>query len=284
MANVDLCSNLIQQVKADYFWSGNLKQISFFQIPSVIFALFLGPWSDRAGRKLLIMFPYLGFFLVCLSMILNVYFFKELYVEFLWLENLSAFFGSYVIFLIGCYGFIADTTDQESRTIRIAVMDGCIFSTNIIGNYVNGPIYKKFDYFGSFGGGAICFALGFCLVGLFFKEPKIKRGNKDKEEGSSSILSLSNLANSFGVLVKRRRGSLRHIVVLLYACFTVGNLTNTGMDFLFFRCLYLWPQFDHTCIVSFRKKFAGSWSNENDMITWYNHLRWSPMHHNDIDQ
>ena len=207
----------------------------------MIFALFLGPWSDRAGRKLLIMFPYLGFFLVCLSMILNVYFFKELYVEFLWLENLSAFFGSYVIFLIGCYGFIADTTDQESRTIRIAVMDGCIFSTNIIGNYMNGPIYKKFDYFGSFGGGAICFALGFCLVGLFFKEPKIKRENKGeekKEEASSSILSLSNLANSFGVLVKRRRGSLRHIVVLLYTCFTVGNLTNTGMDFLFFRCLH----------------------------------------------
>ena len=244
----------------------------------------MGPWSDRAGRKLLIMFPYLGFFLVCLSMILNVYFFKELYVEFLWLENLSAFFGSYVIFLIGCYGFIADTTDQESRTIRIAVMDGCIFSTNIIGNYVNGPIYKKFDYFGSFGGGAICFALGFCLVGLFFKEPKIKRENKDKEGASSSILSLSNLANSFGVLVKQRRGSLRHIVVLLYTCFTVGNLTNTGMDFLFFRCLYLWPQFDQTYIVSIRKKFAGSWSNENDMITWYNHLRWSPVHHKNNDK
>ena len=76
--------------------------ISDFQIPSVIFALFLGPWSDQAGRKLLIMFPYLGFLLVCLSMIVNVHFFHELYVEFLWLENLSAFFGSYVIFLIGC--------------------------------------------------------------------------------------------------------------------------------------------------------------------------------------
>ena len=33
MANVDLCSNLIQQVKADYFWSGSLKQISFFSDP-----------------------------------------------------------------------------------------------------------------------------------------------------------------------------------------------------------------------------------------------------------
>ena len=172
VANVDLCSNLIQQVilispiyafdiagvilTLYSIWKcGWFKRLrnSIFQIPSVTFALFLGPWSDRAGRKLLIMFPYLGFLLVSLSMIINVYFFRELYVEFLWLENLSAFFGSYVIFLIGCYGFLADTTDQESRTIRIAVMDGCIFSTNILGNYVNGPIYKKFDYFGSFAGG-----------------------------------------------------------------------------------------------------------------------------------
>ena len=208
--------------------------ISDFQIPSVIFALFLGPWSDQAGRKLLIMFPYLGFLLVCLSMIVNVHFFHELYVEFLWLENLSAFFGSYVIFLIGCYGFLADTTDQESRTIRIAVMDGCIFSTNIIGNYMNGPIYKKFDYFGSFGGGAICFALGFCLVGLFFEEPKRKTENTEKKK-TSDILSLTNLANSFGVLVKKRPRSMRHIVILLYVCFTTGNLSFTGMDYLFFR-------------------------------------------------
>ena len=185
------------------------------------------------------MFPYLGFLLVCLSMIVNVYFFRELYVEFLWLENLSAFFGSYVIFLIGCYGFLADTTDQESRTIRIAVMDGCIFSTNILGNYINGPVYKKFDYFGSFAGGAVCFALGFCLVGLFFKEPKRQKENTEKEEkNSSDICSLTNLTNSFGVLVKQRQGSLRHIVILLYVCFTVGNLSFTGMDFLFFRWLH----------------------------------------------
>ena len=29
------------------------------------------------------------------------------------------------------------------RTIRIAIMDGCFFAMDIIGNYINGPIYKR---------------------------------------------------------------------------------------------------------------------------------------------
>ena len=37
------------------------------------------------------------------------------------------------------------------------------------------------------------------------------------------------------VVCVRREGSMRHIVVLLYVCFTVGNLSFTGMDYLFFR-------------------------------------------------
>ena len=104
----------------------------------------------------------------CIFPQINVLF--QLYVEFMWLENVSAIFGSWVIFFIGCYGYMADTTSPESRyisicifvvfayvcicicvlmatlcfrTIRIAIMDGCFFAMDIIGNYINGPIYKR---------------------------------------------------------------------------------------------------------------------------------------------
>jgi len=240
----------VQKVVADVEMYSNLIK----QIPQVIFALFLGPWSDRAGRKMLIMLPYFGYFLVCVSMIANVYFFDELYVEFMWLENVSAIFGSWVIFFIGCYGYMADTTSPESRTIRIAIMDGCFFAMDIIGNYINGPIYKRFDYYGSFGAGAICYALGFLIVLLTFKDPKKKNGEPTTETKGRSVVSLQDLANSFKVLTKPREGGMRHIVVLLYACFTCGSLTYTGVDFLYFR-----------------RKF--NFSDEEELINWYNHLR-----------
>ena len=66
---------------------GSLLYFSSFQIPQVIFALFLGPWSDRAGRKMLIMLPYFGYFLVCVSMIANVYFFDEVAIDLIVVES-----------------------------------------------------------------------------------------------------------------------------------------------------------------------------------------------------
>ena len=35
------------------------------------------------------------------------------------------------------------TSLSNCRTIRIAIMDGCLFAMEIIGNYVNGPLFKQ---------------------------------------------------------------------------------------------------------------------------------------------
>lgn len=216
----------------------------------MLFALFLGPWSDRAGRKLLILLPFVGYALGCVVFLVNVYFFDELYVEFLWFEAVSACFGSWTLFFIGCYGYLADTTSPESRTIRIAIMDGCFFGVEIVANYLNAPLYKRFDYFGSFGMGLLCYILGLLLVLITFKETK-KEG---EAKGGRNMVSLSDLANSFMVLVKKREGGMRHIVILLIVAFTCNGLTYTGVDFLFFR-----KNFD--------------FSGEDELITWYTHLR-----------
>ena len=110
-ATVEMYSVLIRQVH--HYFTPLL--INLFKVPLVIFALFVGPWSDNVGRKRLLLFPFAGYFLTCISFILNVYFFDELYVEFLWFENVSACFGAYIIFFIGAYGYMADVTSVESR-------------------------------------------------------------------------------------------------------------------------------------------------------------------------
>ena len=114
-------------------------------------------------------------------------------------------------------------------------MDGCLFAMEIVGNYINGPLFKqwgftkrfddkksRFGYYGSFGAGAILFAFGFFFVLFFFKEPKKPPPPPEsKDANGRSVVSLKNVSNSFSVLVKEREGGMRHIVILTYACFAV---------------------------------------------------------------
>ena len=79
----------------------------------------------------------------------------------------------------------------------------------------------RFDYYGSFGAGAICNALGFFYVLFVFKETK-KQEPEDKGQ-EASILSLKNLSNSFKVLTKERSEGLRHVVILLVVCSLVRS-------------------------------------------------------------
>jgi hypothetical protein len=48
--------------------------------------LLLGSWSDRAGRKVLILMPLLGFMIYDTVFMINAIFFKELKVEFIMFE------------------------------------------------------------------------------------------------------------------------------------------------------------------------------------------------------
>ena len=67
----------VQKVVADYERTLNLAAA----LPRVAFTLLAGPWSDRHGRKLLIIIPILGQAVTSLTLILNVKFFYQLPFE-----------------------------------------------------------------------------------------------------------------------------------------------------------------------------------------------------------
>ena len=206
-------------------------------IPMVIFALFLGPWSDTAGRKLLLCIPLIGYFISASCMILNVYFFDQLVVEFLWLDGIRNLFGGWVLFFLGSYGYVADTTSDKSRTMRISIFDGTYAISNAVGSFVNGYIFSSLGYYGSFGISGLCNLLGAIIAFIAIHEkPRVKKEKK-------KLFDLQNVFGSFKVLFKPRPNNLRPVLIFLFLGFQmfmvgIGGVHN--IDYFYLRKKFEW--------------------------------------------
>ena len=112
----------------------NLVTMFVKGIPPIIFALFIGPWSDKFGRKFLIVFPLIGYVLYDVWFLINVIFFDYFTADWLMLVFMQYWAGGYMCFFLGLYSYASDVSDESTRTVRIAVVDFVFFSGLSIGN------------------------------------------------------------------------------------------------------------------------------------------------------
>lgn len=128
------------------------KNVLLTAIPSFLI-LFLGAWSDRTGkRKICILLPIFGDLLMCLSNILNAYYFYELPVEITMF--FEAFFpaitGGWITTYMGAFSYISDASSEESRTFRVGIANLCLTAGGPIGSVLSGVLLKHIGYYGVF--------------------------------------------------------------------------------------------------------------------------------------
>ena len=95
-------------------------------IPPIIFSLFIGPWSDKCGRKVLMILPMTGYIFFYIWMIICTIY-DELNAEYLMLEVFAYWPGGWMCMFLGYYSYISDISTPANRAIRIGILD-CIFS------------------------------------------------------------------------------------------------------------------------------------------------------------
>ncbi len=89
----EVCENLQQpeyneqQIAVQKYVSQlNIYNSVLQAVPSVLFALFAGPWSDTNGRKFILLFSLFGFAINNVVFLINSYWFYELKAEYLLFE------------------------------------------------------------------------------------------------------------------------------------------------------------------------------------------------------
>lgn len=143
----------------------------------IILSLFLGPWGDKFGRKVLLLIPLTGYFLNYLS----------LSVFSLW--NISPFWvltssfcaaslgGRPTLFLtFMCY--IGDVSKAEDKAWNLALMDMSIYLTFFVGLFAGPYLFNHYGYHVVFGISAIVCLFAILYTMVLLKETVVYTGNE----------------------------------------------------------------------------------------------------------
>eukprot|EP00064_Thunnus_orientalis_P006163 superscaffoldBa00000629_g6179 len=109
----------------------------------------LGSWSDLAGRRLVLIFPNLGLALQAVVYLVVMYL-KLPVAYFLLGRLLSGLSGDFNAILAGCFAYVADTSDRQSRTFRVAILEACLGLSGMLASIIGGQWRRAQGYINPF--------------------------------------------------------------------------------------------------------------------------------------
>ncbi|KAM4590329.1 proton-coupled folate transporter [Fundulus diaphanus] len=109
----------------------------------------LGSWSDVAGRRAVLVLPNIGLALQAVVYIVVMY--LRLPVAYFLLGRLlSGLSGDFNAILAGCFAYVADVSDNRSRTFRVAVLEACLGVSGMLASIVGGQWRRAQGYINPF--------------------------------------------------------------------------------------------------------------------------------------
>lgn len=195
----------------------------------------LGSWSDHAGRRSVMVLPFILSLLsggVLLAMVLvqsmSVY----------WCLLAATFIGltgGHVSIFLSSFSFLADITvdSSSSRTLRMAIAESMIFVGGMVGFLLGGYLQQEVGLVTAFGAYIVCHVLAMLYILLWLQDPRpinstLSVLSTENEEQKSGAFILKYARLSFTAVFKRRPGQDRLKLHLLILCTFINNLIAIG--------------------------------------------------------
>ncbi|XP_032511506.2 proton-coupled folate transporter-like isoform X2 [Danaus plexippus] len=223
----EICDALLERKGNLTYYEGEVQKVissietwkSVIQtaLPTIL-VIFMGAWSDRTGnRKLCILLPIVGEFLVCISNILSVVFFNDISVEVtMFLEAIfPAITGGWVMVFLGVFSYVGDITDEKTRTFRVGLVNLCLTAGIPIGVSLSGILLKLWGYYGIFATSGLIYLTTFTYGYIYLEKqtkPGIDKSEKAKPVTCKDIVTL--IKETVLCAFKKRDGRLRMKVIL----------------------------------------------------------------------
>ena len=194
-------------------------------LPALIAMIILGPYSDKGGRKIIIV-PYIVAELVSSIVLFFVFYFKMS----VWILQVNTVLcgltGGWALMHVGCYSYIADTTTKEERLFRFTLLDILEQLASIVGPIGIGYWIKHQGYLWPIVAIMACKCINTAYAIFFIPETV-------KKDENAKFLSLSHMKRSAEVFVKNDETNRRWklwILLLVFITYCIGYGVMTPLS------------------------------------------------------
>ncbi|KAJ8925662.1 hypothetical protein NQ315_009507 [Exocentrus adspersus] len=219
----------------------NMVRTTTESVFSVLLCLFIGPWSDRFGRKPVIIVSLIGGTLSLLLVSIFSYFPKlsPWYSVVCSIPVLVT--GGGAAYLSVILSYITDVSNEESRGMRMALFEGVLAGGILLGNISSSYLFYATSYVWVFAIAAAISALGL-LYTIFFIPESLQ--NPETQGKLRGFFQISNLMDMALTTFKRRERYIRTLILLNLVLLTIVIFIINGDSGIMF--LYLREKFDWT--------------------------------------
>ncbi|KAK6186679.1 hypothetical protein SNE40_005964 [Patella caerulea] len=190
---------------------------------AIFINIFMGPLSDSIGRKKIYLIPMLG--TLCSNLIIMFIVYYNMNLNYIFLAcGIDGLFGSYYAVLVAMFSYSADiTVPGNSRTIAIAVLEGCLAIAASLAQLAAGYLIKSTGFFYPMVMVVCISALD--LVIVFFLLPETVKGKAEKSP-------LKSIKRVFGFYFTEGSGIKRCAYLTALGVFFFSVVTMLGRSSL----------------------------------------------------
>lgn len=221
-------------------------------IPTTL-SLFLGPWSDKYGRKKVINCIFIGFTISMLWITIVSYLSDYIATNnpwnYLFAQLPFMICGGWPTLIIVILCYVTDQTVEENRSIRLTIVELIIFVGVLVAIASSSFLLEATNTTAVFSISFLCISAGTFIVLFFVKETVKVKDNVDMAGQFKEIFTVERVKELFTTCVQRRPYKQRRIIWCLTIILMLTNFTTNGANtvfYLFVRNKFGWNLQDMT--------------------------------------
>lgn len=226
-------------------------------IPAIL-SLFFGNWSDKHGRKKVLISTFLGYTLTLASFTVVCFYSENINPLPPWFYVIcyipAIFFGGWPSLLSAGLCYITDTCEPSIRSRRLTIVELIIFLGVLIGTFSCSTILQYTDSPTVFIISTSLAAFGFFLVITTIDESVNSAAHDSAVDEVKDLFSPMIIVNLLKTCFKQRLFKGRRILLLLMLIMALIVFTfngNTTVSYLFVREKFSWTLKDNNLFESY---------------------------------